>query len=299
MESAKEQARLEYIPLSSLRAAQRNPKLHDQQAIHDSYQRFGFVSPILIDEKTQRIVAGHGRLEALLAMKSRGEQAPARIVVKDQDWLVPVIRGLTFESEKEAEADLLAGNQLTIALGFDEKLLAEILPDHQMNVTGLGFSQEELQKYIPQFRTIELEPETPPIQEQAVSRTGDLWQLDKHRVLCGDSTKLLEQVSADSVDQVLTDPPYGADLLIGRQQLGHRTVANDEGLTWLPAIANHCWRILKSQSVCVLFGQWRTYCDFATQFQQLGFRLRTVGVWDKKNAGLGDGLAEAYKQIQD
>src|SRR3990167_4069643 len=166
MESAKEQARLEYIPLSTLRAWPRNPKLHDQQAIHDSYQRFGFVSPILIDESTGRVVAGHGRLEALLTMKSRGEQPPARIVVKDQDWLVPVIRGLTFESEKEAEAYLLADNQLTIALGFDEKLLAEILPEHQMNVTGLGFSQEELQKYIPQFRTIEVEPTEPKEQEK-------------------------------------------------------------------------------------------------------------------------------------
>src|SRR3990167_9289221 len=223
MESAKEQARLEYIPLSSLRAAQRNPKLHDQQAIHDSYQRFGFVSPILIDEKTQRIVAGHGRLEALLAMKSRGEQAPARIVVKDQDWLVPVIRGLTFESEKEAEADLLAGNQLTIALGFDEKILAEILPDHQMNVTGLGFSQEELQKYIPQFRTIELEPELPPVQEQAVTRTGDLWQLDKHRVLCGDSTKP-ESWPSEKFGMIFTDPPYGVNY--------DRKEAYGEGKDW-------------------------------------------------------------------
>ena len=164
-----------------------------------------------MDEKTGNIVAGHGRLETLLAMKQRGESPPARIIVKDEHWLVPVIRGLSFESEKEAQAYLLADNQLTISLGFDEKLLAEILPDHQMNVTGLGFNQEELQKYIPQFRTIELEPETPIVQEQAVSRTGDLWQLDKHRILCGDSTKpddVGKLFGNERANLMVTSPPY-------------------------------------------------------------------------------------------
>lgn len=98
-----ESARIEYLPLSELRAWPRNPKAHNIQAIHDSFQRFGFVSAIIIDEKTGRIVAGHGRLEALLAMAKRGEQPPNRIQVRhaDNEWLVPVIRGLSFESERE------------------------------------------------------------------------------------------------------------------------------------------------------------------------------------------------------
>jgi len=148
-------------------------------------------------------------------MKSRGESAPARIVVKDEHWLVPVIRGLSFESEKEAEAYLLADNQLTIAAGFDEKLLAEILPEHAVNVAGLGFSQEELEKYIPRFRTVEMEAEIPQVVEQAVSRTGDLWVLGEHRVLCGDSTKpedLNKLMGENKPSMVFADPPYGMNL---------------------------------------------------------------------------------------
>jgi len=180
------------------------------------------------------------------------ESSPARIQIQGQEWLVPVIRGLNFESEREAEAYLLADNQLTISAGFDEKLLAEILPDHQMNVTGLGFSEEELAKYIPQFRTIQLEqadsiPETPP---EGVTRTGDIWLCGNHKILCGDSRELLVDVPTESQDTILTDPPYGADLLIGRQQLGHRTVANDNSLDWMPAIATNCFRILKQNANC-------------------------------------------------
>jgi hypothetical protein len=162
-----EQARLEYLPLHDLRAAPRNPKSHDKDGLHASFLRFGFKSPVLINEATGLMVAGHGRYETLVEMKNRGEIPPEGVLVRHADnaWLVPVVRGLTFKDDKEAEAYLLADNQLTIALGFDQKQLELILPEHQMNVNGLGFSKEDLEKYIPQFRTVELEPKQPEQQE--------------------------------------------------------------------------------------------------------------------------------------
>jgi DNA modification methylase len=250
------------------------------KALRKSIESFDIVEPFVIDQHN-RICGGHQRLDSVLALGMKQ---------------VPCVR--KHLTERQFKALNLALNR--ISGEWDEQKLAPILAELRglPEIDLTGFQPAEIDKLIrevmPQDENEDVIPE-PPV--EPVTKTGDLWVCDKHRVLCGDSTKLLAQVPDASVDQVLTDPPYGADLLIGREQLGHRTVANDEGLGWLPTIVDHCWRILKPQSICVLFGQWRTFCDFSRQFQEKGFRLRTVGVWDKKNAGLGDGLAEAYEQI--
>ena len=61
---------IEYLPLSSLKPARRNPKRHDLGTLDQSLDRFGFVAPIILDERTKRIVAGHGRMEAPFAAKT-------------------------------------------------------------------------------------------------------------------------------------------------------------------------------------------------------------------------------------
>jgi ParB-like chromosome segregation protein Spo0J len=59
---------IDYVPLDEIAEAHRNPKLHDRRGIRASVTRFGFVEPITIDERTGRLVAGHGRLEQLRAI---------------------------------------------------------------------------------------------------------------------------------------------------------------------------------------------------------------------------------------
>ena len=62
-----ETTRIEYVPLDQLKKAPRNPKAHSDD-IKTSIGRFGYVEPIVVDERTGCIVAGHGRREALLAL---------------------------------------------------------------------------------------------------------------------------------------------------------------------------------------------------------------------------------------
>ena len=68
--------RIEHIALDELEKWPRNPKDHDLSLIQGSISRFGFVSPILIDETTGKIVAGHGRLESLQKLKQSGQPPP-------------------------------------------------------------------------------------------------------------------------------------------------------------------------------------------------------------------------------
>jgi hypothetical protein len=139
--------RVEYMPLSLLEHWPRNPKGHAEETIKESIARFGFVQPILIDEETKRIVAGHGRLEALIALKKKGEKPPLRIAENEGEWFVPVIRGIEFASEKEAEAYLLADNQTTILGGWDDQSLQAMLSLHTDDLSGLGWSPSEIEAF--------------------------------------------------------------------------------------------------------------------------------------------------------
>jgi len=145
----KDEIYVEYISLSELAKWPRNPKLHDTGMISKSIGRFGFVNPILIDERSGKIVAGHGRLEILQQMQAEGQAPPERIQEDGNDWKAPIIRGLRFNSDSEAEAYLVADNKLVELGGWDDQSLSEILKDLSEQgedaFDGLGFNQVEIE----------------------------------------------------------------------------------------------------------------------------------------------------------
>ena len=141
--------RIEGLPIDALQDALKNPKLHSDQ-IENSIGRFGYVEPIVLDERTNRIVAGHGRKAALLKLKSSGGPPPAGVVVNENgDWIIPVIRGWWSKNDKEAEAYLIASNRLVELGGWDEKELVAMMSSFQSeDLFGTGydsFSFGELQ----------------------------------------------------------------------------------------------------------------------------------------------------------
>jgi adenine-specific DNA-methyltransferase len=97
-----------------------------------------------------------------------------------------------------------------------------------------------------------------------------------------------------AVDFILTDPPYGGGFTFGRQQ---RTIKGDDNLEWIEDVVAELWRVLKDDAWCICFGQWRTYTRFVEAFIKAGFKLKTVGVWDKGLLGMGAGVVEEYEQI--
>ncbi len=105
------EVRVEYLPLSSLKPAKRNPKKHHIETVLRSMDRFGYVAPMILNERTGRLVVGHGRLESLKKSKAEGKEPPTRIEMKNGDWFVPLEHGVSFSDEHEAEAYLLADNQ--------------------------------------------------------------------------------------------------------------------------------------------------------------------------------------------
>lgn len=142
---------VDYVPLSELEKWPRNPKEHDEDGIADSIERFGFADPPAVDERTGRLVEGHGRVDALRAMKEDGEPPPYRVQMdRSGEWLVPVLRGISFRDDLEAEAYILAHNRLTERGGWDDSKLHAILVDLQEQseaaLRGTAFTPEDIDR---------------------------------------------------------------------------------------------------------------------------------------------------------
>jgi hypothetical protein len=146
--------RIEYQDLDTLLRAERNPKQHDTASLRASMNRWGFTQPLAIDERTGRITEGHGRLDVLQELRQSGAAAPIRVQVKGKKWLVPVVRGVSFASDAEAEAYLIAANQLTTAGGWNDSLLGQMMADLKtanVGFEGLGFDQSKINAMLAAF----------------------------------------------------------------------------------------------------------------------------------------------------
>jgi len=154
--------RVEYREIGEMRKWPHNPKEHDLQALRESMELNGYVDPCVIDERSGKMVSGHGRLELLELMWAKGEKAPERIMVKAGRWFVPVLRGIPFKDEAAAEKYLLAANRITELGGWNPKFLTEILSAYKEPAAflGTGFSTEDVAKFLTMIKGDRIEKNT-------------------------------------------------------------------------------------------------------------------------------------------
>lgn len=128
----------EYVSLDDLHArrAPKNAKKHRLDELNASMRRFGYTAPPMINEATGTLVAGHGRLDTLMERRRSGQPPPDGVFERDGKWLVPVIRGISFATDVEAVAYLMADNRLTEIGGNDWHLLREMATE--VAATGEG-----------------------------------------------------------------------------------------------------------------------------------------------------------------
>ena len=175
--------------------------------IAESLQRYGAARSIVIDEDN-RILAGNGTIEGA---KAAGIQN-IRVIETDGTEIIAVKRtGLT-EDEKIGLA--LADNRTSDLSDWDKDMLQQLSAEHDL---APWFDADDLAAILGTVEELPAEgltdaDDVPEAPEEPVSKTGDIWILGKHRVMCGDSG---DPLSIDTLLQnkmpnaVITDPPYG------------------------------------------------------------------------------------------
>ena len=139
--------RITYDPLDQLVVHEANPKAHDVALVADSIRRFGFIDPVVVDERTGKLAAGHGRLAALQAMHADGEDPPTGVKVTKGQWTVPRVQGYASANDAEAEAALIALNRTTEVGGWEDHALLDLLERLSTvddGLVGVGYDEDEL-----------------------------------------------------------------------------------------------------------------------------------------------------------
>ena len=220
-------SRMEVRKISELIPYENNARTHPPEQLEKlrrSLEAFGFVSPVLIDGRG-RVIAGHGRIEA--AKLAGIDEAPCVLV--------------EHLSDEQRRAYILADNRLAELGAWDEALVAGELQALQaagadLTLTGFDEAEIELPGEAPEISEDDFDPEPP---EEPVSRRGQIWQLGRHRLMCGDATSaddMTALMAGDRADICFTSPPYNLGLSMSK------------GIERMPNPAMHCGHAYVSYS---------------------------------------------------
>lgn len=289
---------IDYRAIADLKPRASNPRTHTKKQIGQiaaSIQRFGFTNPVLIDD-ADGIIAGHGRVEA------------ARQLGMEE---VPTVR-LSAMSEAEIRAYVIADNRLAELAGWNENLLAlefQYLSelDIAFDVTVTGFELPQIDILLDGLR-VGVADAKPGAEDDeimvptgpAVTRTGDLWLIGSHRLLCGDA---LEEASYQALlgderaQMVFADPPYNVPIsghVCGLGKVEHREFAmasgemSSEGFTaFLGKVFGKLAAWSNDGALQYLCMDWRHAREMLAAGEAAYSELKNLCVWAKTNGGMG------------
>jgi DNA modification methylase len=288
-----EQLSIVYLPIDTLTAYSHNARTHSKQQIRQiaaSIRTFGFTNPVLISGDNT-MIAGHGRVAAakLLGMKR-----------------VPTIR-LEDLTDDQIRAYVIADNRLAENSNWDKAILSIEL-QHLMtlatfDVTITGFDVPEIDLIIEEEKEERQdEDDVFKIDETAksVTQPGDLWQLGKHRVLCGDSlddASFKTLMGRRQANLVFADPPYNVAIdghVSGNGSIRHREFVMGSGemneaqfMSFLTTSLRQLARHSTENSVHFICIDWRHMWEMLAAGKHVYNELLNVCVWVKDNGGMG------------
>jgi hypothetical protein len=281
--------------VSALRPYARNARTHSKAQIKQiakSIEQFGFTNPVLVSDDGD-IIAGHGRVAAakLLGMKA-----------------VPTI-ALSHLSEAQRRAYVLADNKLALNAGWDKEILAielQGLLDLEFDIDLTGFKIAEIDLIIEEAKAADPKgndaPEdvVPVAGKVPVTRQGEVWQLGRHRLLCGDARSpddfsLL--LGSERADIVFTDPPYNVKVdghISGLGKVKHREFAFASGemsarefTTFLAITLTNVSMHMRDGAIAFVCMDWRHQVELLAAGQIAFTELKNLIVWNKTNGGMG------------
>lgn len=259
----------------------RNARTHSEAQVAQiaaSIREFGFLSPILVAEDNT-ILAGHGRLAA--ALKLGLKKVPC---VKENHL-----------TETQKRAYIIADNKLSLNAGWDSELLAVELSELEgadFNLDLLGFDEAELSSIFDADKDVneddfDVEKE---LEEPCFSKTGDMWTLGRHRIICGDATKLETYktlLENTKVNLVVTDPPYNVNYEGSAGKIKNDNMENDKFYQFLFNSFVNMEQAMADDASIYVFHADTEGLNFRKAFQDAGFYLSGCCIWKKPSLVLG------------
>jgi DNA modification methylase len=282
------------VAIESLHPDPANARSHDERnldAIRASLLRFGQREPLIVQAGTQRVIAGHGRLQA---MRSLG-------------WRECDV--IEFEcNDVQATALGIALNRTGELAGWDGPALGALLESLRAEdaLDGVGFTTAEIDELLDDLDTSPALPLDDPgpgeVPVVPVTRPGDFWILGEQRILCGDSTKpedIRRVLGGEKAALFSFDPPYavgytGADRPIhdGKPSgkdwsaLYHETDIKDLG-AFMDGVFAACLPEVQDDAAVYVWHAHVQQPVIAACFERHGLLLHQILVWVKPTATFG------------
>ena len=261
-----------------------NARTHSQEQVNKlrgSLREFGFINPVIIDGN-YNVIAGHGRL---MAAKEEGiTEVPCVLV----DYL----------SEAQKKAYILADNRYAQDAGWDEELLRleiEALEGMDFDVSLTGFSEDELSDLFASDESTGAEDDdfdlSEALEQAAFVQRGDVWQVGRHRLMCGDATSeedVATLMDGKKANLIVTDPPYNVAFESSDGlSIKNDKMENDKFYEFLLAAFKNMAAHLEKGGSAYVFHADTEGLNFRKAFVDAGFHLSGCCIWVKNSLVLG------------
>lgn len=269
-----------FVDIDKIQPYEGNAKSHPEKQIKvlmGSLKEFGFVNPILVDEDFV-VLAGHGRLVA--AERLGLEHVP-----------VLVVEGL---SEEQKRAYRIADNRIAELAKWDDDALFEELKylaeqGFDLEITGVDYAS-----FAAEFdKEGNIDDDELPDDVDVFVKRGDVWQLGRHRIACGDSLDLgvwEKLFDGKSAHMIFTDPPYNIAYEGKRKKrkaIANDNLSSDEFYEFLStAFSNINAFLVAGAPIYVCYASPETL-TFVSSFLSSGFYLSNILIWVKDNFVFG------------
>ena len=256
--------------IKDLKPATYNPRQISTKQFKDlkaSIKKFGLVDPIIINQNGNVVVGGHQRLKICKELK----HIEIDCVVLD----------LSKEEERELNIRLNKNSG-----EFDMDILANEFDIDQL--VDWGFKHIDLDINIDKITEGNTEDDHIPEVKESRVKLGDVWQLGKHRLVCGDSTKesdVAKLMNGEKADMVFTDPPYGISYSSNMRTKTEKfeELKNDNIFLnqWIPLIDKY------SNGFVYIWTSWKVLDTWLDMCKEIG-ELTNMIIWFKGGGGIGD-----------
>ena len=258
-----------------------NARTHSPEQIkklRSSLREFGFINPVIID-RDYGVIAGHGRI---LAAKEEG--------IKE----VPCVFA-DHLTEAQKKAYIIADNRMAMDAGWDEELLRveiEALQGMDFDPLLTGFDEKELAVLFDDGAEakdddFDVDEE---LEKPVFSKTGDVWTLGRHRLVCGDSTKAETYetlMQGKKANLVVTDPPYNVNYEGSAGKIKNDNMAAEKFYQFLLDAFTNMEKVMAEDASIYVFHADTEGLNFRRAFTDAGFYFSGCCIWKKPSLVLG------------